>query len=114
MGLVVFAWLIQQQYFKDMTDLDIRKQMYKDQMKAMEDDMLPFGIIDTGIDDGIDNIFTTAALPAFEQALNESGNPIASFLVATQAAQSKALSMGVTAAEFQAATSVAQIVFENS
>ena len=52
MGLVVFAWLIQQQYFKDMTDLDIRKQMYKDQMKAMEDDMLPFGIIDTGIDDG--------------------------------------------------------------
>ena len=52
MGLVVFAWLIQQQYFKDMTDLDIRKQMYKDQMKSMEEDMLPFGIIDTGQDDG--------------------------------------------------------------
>ena len=32
----------------DMTDLDIRKQMYKDQMEALEQDMLPFGIIDSG------------------------------------------------------------------
>ena len=55
MGLVVFAWLVQQQYFKDMTDLDIRQQMYKDQMKSMEEDMLPFGIIDDGRDD---NTFT--------------------------------------------------------
>ena len=55
MGLVVFAWLVQQQYFKDMTDLDIRQQMYKDQMKSMEEDMLPFGIIDDGRSD---NTFT--------------------------------------------------------
>ena len=51
MGLVVFAWLVQQQYFKDMTDLDIRQQIYKDQMKSMEEDMLPFGIIDDGRSD---------------------------------------------------------------
>ena len=55
MGLVVFAWLVQQQYFKDMTDLDIRQQMYKDQMESMTQDMLPFGIIDDGLDD---NSFT--------------------------------------------------------
>ena len=48
MTLVIFAWLVQQQYFKDLTDLDIRKQMYKDQMEALEQDMLPFGIIDDG------------------------------------------------------------------
>ena len=48
MTLVIFSWLVQQQYFKDMTDLDIRKQMYKDQMEALEQDMLPFGIIDSG------------------------------------------------------------------
>ena len=29
MTLVIFSWLVQQQYFKDLTDLDIRKQMYK-------------------------------------------------------------------------------------
>ena len=48
MTLVIFAWLVQQQYFKDLTDLDIRKQMYKDQMEALEQDMLPFGIIYDG------------------------------------------------------------------
>ena len=34
-----------------MTNLDIRKQMYKDQMEALEQDMLPFGIIDSGYED---------------------------------------------------------------
>ena len=48
MTLVIFSWLVQQQYFKDLTDLDIRQQMYKDQMEALEQDMLPFGIIDSG------------------------------------------------------------------
>ena len=51
MTLVIFCWLVQQQYFKDMTNLDIRKQMYKDQMEALEQDMLPFGIIDSGYED---------------------------------------------------------------
>ena len=51
MTLVIFSWLVQQQYFKDMTNLDIRKQMYKDQMEVLEQDMLPFGIIDSGYED---------------------------------------------------------------
>ncbi len=51
MTLVIFSWLVQQQYFKDMTNLDIRKQMYKDQMETLEQDMLPFGIIDSGYED---------------------------------------------------------------
>ena len=51
MTLVIFSWLVQQQYFKDMTDLDIRKQMYKEQMETLEQDMLPFGIIDSGFED---------------------------------------------------------------
>ena len=51
MTLVIFAWTVQQQYFKDMTDLDIRKQIYQDQMDSLEQDMLPFGIIDDGKDE---------------------------------------------------------------
>ena len=51
MTLVIFSWLVKQQYFKDMTDLDIRKQMYKEQMETLEQDMLPFGIIDSGFED---------------------------------------------------------------
>ena len=65
MTLVIFSWLVQQQYFKDMTDLDIRQQMYKDQMEALEQDMLPFGIIDSGQEeetftDGIGQVWEVA------------------------------------------------------
>ena len=50
MTLVIFSWLVQQRYFKDLTDLDIRKKLADEQMKALEDDLLPFGIIDDGRD----------------------------------------------------------------
>ena len=50
MTLVIFSWLVQQRYFKDLTDLDIRKKLAEEQMKALEDDLLPFGIIDDGRD----------------------------------------------------------------
>ena len=48
MTLVIFAWLVQQRYFKDMTELDLRQKMYEDFEEQFEQDMLPFGIIDDG------------------------------------------------------------------
>ena len=53
MTLVIFAWLCQQRYFKEMTNLDIRKKMWEDQMETLEQDMLPFGIIDDGMEQEI-------------------------------------------------------------
>ena len=50
MTLVIFSWLVQQRYFKDLTDLDIRKKLAEEQMKALEEDLLPFGIIYDGRD----------------------------------------------------------------
>ena len=50
MTLVIFAWLCQQRYFKEMTNMDIRKKMWEDQMETLEQDMLPFGIIDDGME----------------------------------------------------------------
>ena len=50
MTLVIFSWLVQQRYFKDLTDLDIRKKLADEQMRALEEDLLPFGIIDDGRD----------------------------------------------------------------
>ena len=49
MTLVIFAWLSTQTYFKDLTNLDIRQQLYADKIKHMEEDMLPAGFF--GIDD---------------------------------------------------------------
>ena len=48
MTLVIFSWLVQQRYFKDLTNLDIRKKLADEQMRALEEDLLPFGIIDDG------------------------------------------------------------------
>ena len=37
--------------FKELTDNDIRKQMYKEQQNQLEQDMAPFGFIITGLED---------------------------------------------------------------
>ena len=49
MCLVIFAWLIMQDYFKEMTDDDIRKRVYDDQRDQIEADMAPFGFLSDGI-----------------------------------------------------------------
>ena len=50
MCLVIFAWLVQQDYFKEMTDQDIRRRIYEEQKNAIEQDMAPFGFIDDGLE----------------------------------------------------------------
>jgi len=49
MCLVIFSWLVAQDYFKEMTDNDIRKRIYEEQKNQIEQDMAPFGFIADGI-----------------------------------------------------------------
>ncbi len=51
MCLVIFAWLVAQEYFKEMTDQDVRKKIYEEQKNAIEQDMAPFGFICDGFDE---------------------------------------------------------------
>lgn len=51
MCLVMYAWLLLQDYFKELTDQDIRKRLYEEQKNQVEQDMAPFGFISNGIDD---------------------------------------------------------------
>ena len=57
MCLVMFSWLVAQDYFKEMTDNDIRKRIYEEQKNQIEQDMAPFGFILDGLDEGtfVDN-----------------------------------------------------------
>lgn len=48
MPLVLFSWLTTNPYFKELTDTNIRKELYEHRMKAIEDEVTPFGIIDDG------------------------------------------------------------------
>ena len=49
--LVIFAWLSNQRYFKEMTDQDVRARMYSEQQNAIEQDMAPFGFVNDGLEE---------------------------------------------------------------
>lgn len=51
MCLVLFAWATRQQYFKNLTDMDVRLAMYQNEIEKIEDDMLPFGYFFDGVGD---------------------------------------------------------------
>jgi len=51
MCLVIFAWLVAQDYFREMTDNDVRKRIYEEQKDQIEQDMAPFGFISDGLSD---------------------------------------------------------------
>lgn len=48
MGLVLFGWLTTNTYFKDLNDTNIRTLMYENQIKQIEENLVPFGFINTG------------------------------------------------------------------
>ena len=50
MCLVIYAWLVAQDYFKELTDQDVRKRIYEEQKNQIEQDMAPFGFIVDGLD----------------------------------------------------------------
>ena len=51
MCCVIFAWITNQRYFKEMTDQDVRAKMYEEQQNAIEQDMAPFGFMNDGLED---------------------------------------------------------------
>jgi len=52
MCLVIYAWLVAQDYFKELTDQDVRKRLYEEQKNQIEQDMAPFGFIADGLEEG--------------------------------------------------------------
>ena len=51
MCLVLFSWLVMQDYFREMTDQDVRRRIYEEQRDQIEQDMAPFGFVDDGMGD---------------------------------------------------------------
>lgn len=49
MCMVIYAWAVAQDYFKEMTDQSIRKELYERDKDSLEEDMSPFGFIDDGL-----------------------------------------------------------------
>ena len=53
MCLVIYAWLVAQDYFKELTDQDVRKRLYEEQKNQIEQDMAPFGFMVDGLDEDV-------------------------------------------------------------
>ena len=49
--MFIFGWTTDQQYFKELTDHNIRQQMYREQQDQLEQDMAPFGFVVDGLED---------------------------------------------------------------
>ena len=67
MCLVLFAWLTRQEYFKSITNIDVRTSIYQEKIEELEEDMSPFGFMpesgDNGDWDGEQRWFTTENNP---------------------------------------------------
>lgn len=48
MTLVLFGWATAQPHFKDLTNLDFRARLHKEQQQIMESEMLPFMVVEEG------------------------------------------------------------------
>jgi hypothetical protein len=51
MCLVMYAWAVAQDYFREMTDQNVREELYEKDKRQLEEDMSPFGFIVDGLDD---------------------------------------------------------------
>lgn len=47
MTLVLFSWATRQEFFKNLTNQDVRMEIYSEEIKKIEEDFLPFGYIIT-------------------------------------------------------------------
>ena len=48
MNLVMFGYFATSIVFEDLTDINLKEMMFSDRMRAIEDDVVPFGIFDDG------------------------------------------------------------------
>ena len=53
MCLVIYAWAVAQDYFREMTDQSVREELYEKDKDSLEEDMSPFGFIMDGSDDDV-------------------------------------------------------------
>ena len=51
MCLILFGWLSDQTYFKELTNMDIRQQLWKEKEDLVDQDMAPFGFVLDGVND---------------------------------------------------------------
>ena len=74
MCMVIYAWAVAQDYFKEMTEQSVREELYEKDKTQLEEDMAPFGfILDGG--DGADVVDEEGRLWKSADGFSEYGMP---------------------------------------
>ena len=50
MNLVMFGYFVYTEAFQDISDINLKEMIFNDRMKAIEEDVVPFGFHDDGSD----------------------------------------------------------------
>lgn len=50
MNFILFSYFVGTSYFNELTDINIKELMFQQRMQEIEDDVLPFGFVDNGLD----------------------------------------------------------------
>ncbi len=78
MCMVIYAWAVAQDYFREMTDQSIRQELYEKDKSQLEEDMSPFGFINDGLPKGMevsgDDVWFDA-----KQGVDEYGVPLSNW-----------------------------------
>jgi hypothetical protein len=71
MGLVLFAWMSDQQYFKDLTDINTLMVLREKSEQDMENELMSFGFVSTGHDEDFTEVLeVTPDTASFEQLMS--------------------------------------------
>lgn len=58
MCCVLFSWMIDQQFIKELNNIDMRKKLNEENVEMIETQLLPFGFVQDGRDDNLENVIT--------------------------------------------------------
>ena len=53
MPLVMFGWLTTNPYFKELTNVNLRTEIYQQRIAKIEEEMTPFGFVDDGLSEEV-------------------------------------------------------------
>lgn len=67
MTLVILGYISNTRKFMDMTDINLRQFLYEQQIKEIEDDMVPFGVVLDNVSDDIEEDGTWQVVEEFEK-----------------------------------------------
>jgi hypothetical protein len=66
MPLVLFSWLTTNSYFKELTNVNLRKELYETRIKMIEEEVTPFGFINNGDDENDQKIIDSTGQVWYE------------------------------------------------